>query len=151
MYDSFQQKTVKLQETQDAKPLYQPTLAETVHMRPTNNFENITEEEFDRRERAKNEYRAELQKQMEEFNAKKENQKKKDVLIDIQQEQKIYRDLHSMRDEFIKEEAKKGNAPRGSRIDMLPPLTEDEALSLQDKKRDRSRSKSKSPNPRHFL
>ena len=34
---------------------------ETMHMRPTNNFEEITEIEFDRRERAKAEYRIALQ------------------------------------------------------------------------------------------
>jgi hypothetical protein len=38
-----------------------PTLQETRHMRPTNNFEEITEDEFDRRERAKAEYRLALQ------------------------------------------------------------------------------------------
>jgi len=38
-----------------------PTMQETRHMRPTNNFEEITEDEFDRRERAKAEYRHALQ------------------------------------------------------------------------------------------
>lgn len=37
-----------------------PTKIEKIHMKPTNNFEDITEEEFDRRERAKAEYRREL-------------------------------------------------------------------------------------------
>lgn len=37
-----------------------PTMNETLHMRPTNNFEEITEDEFDRRERAKAEYRMAL-------------------------------------------------------------------------------------------
>lgn len=45
-------------------------------MRPTNNFEDITEEEFDRRERAKAEYRQQLQEQMVEVQAAKENAKK---------------------------------------------------------------------------
>ena len=36
------------------------TMNETLHMRPTNNFEEITEDEFDRRERAKAEYRMAL-------------------------------------------------------------------------------------------
>jgi len=51
-------------DTQRQRTGYSPTKAETSHMRPTNNFEDITEEEFDRRERAKAEYRQVLQDQM---------------------------------------------------------------------------------------
>jgi hypothetical protein len=39
----------------------------------------------------------------------KENEKKKIILNDIEQEQKIWRQLHDMREEFITEEKKKGN------------------------------------------
>ena len=42
------------------KSLSPPTKNEKLHMKPTNNFEDITEEEFDRRERLKAEYRREL-------------------------------------------------------------------------------------------
>jgi hypothetical protein len=40
---------------------YNPTRNETIHMKPTNNFEEITEMEFDKREQAKALYRLELQ------------------------------------------------------------------------------------------
>jgi len=41
---------------------------EVLHMRPSNNFEDITEEQFNMREKNKAEYRKELQRQMEEAN-----------------------------------------------------------------------------------
>ena len=37
----------------DLGSTFQQTKNEAVHMRPTNNFEEITEQEFDNRERAK--------------------------------------------------------------------------------------------------
>lgn len=49
-----------------------PTMQETRHMRPTNNFEEITEDEFDRRERAKAEYRLALQQQIADTMALRE-------------------------------------------------------------------------------
>jgi hypothetical protein len=56
-----------------------------------------------------------------------------------------------MRQEYIKDEVKKGNSgakKKAPRIDMLPPPTKEEVLSMIGKKdRDRSRSKSKSPGP----
>ena len=78
-------------------------------MRPTNNFEDITEEEFDRRERAKAEYRQELHDQMVEAREVKEKAKKAKLVEDIESEEKIWKALHDMREEFIKEEVKKGN------------------------------------------
>ena len=87
---------------------------------------------------------------MNEYNDKKQNEKKKDVLEDIQQEQKIYQQLQDMRQEFIKEEVKKGNSDAkkfAPKIDMLPPISEEDAINKIDRQRDRSRSKSKSPSP----
>lgn len=37
-------------------------MGEMLHMRPSNNFENISEEEFNKRERHKAEYRRDLMK-----------------------------------------------------------------------------------------
>ena len=54
---------------------YSPTRNEAIHMRPTNNFEEITEVEFDRREQAKAQYRLELQQQMQEINDAKNDYK----------------------------------------------------------------------------
>ena len=123
-------------------------------MRPTNNFEEITEVEFDRREQAKAQYRLELQQQMQEINDAKNDYKKKQVLKDIEHEQRIYQQLQDMRQEFIKEEVKKGNndvKSKAPKIDMLPPLSKEEALNMISKKeRDRSRSKSKSPDARNY-
>lgn len=56
-----------------------------------------------------------------------------------------------MREDYIQEEIKKGNADvraKVGRIDMLQPPSEGDALTLLDKKRDRSKSKSKSPDVR---
>lgn len=78
-------------------------------MRPTNNFEDITEEEFDRRERAKAEYRQVLQDQMTQVQEAKDSAKKAALSADIESEQKIWKQLHDMREDFIKEEVKKGN------------------------------------------
>lgn len=85
--------TAVMSSTRGASP---PTKNEKMHMRPTNNFEDITEEEFDRRERAKAEYRRELQEQMDAQNAAKEAQKKKLLVSDLNQEKKIYRQLQDM-------------------------------------------------------
>ena len=132
-----------------------PTMQETRHMRPTNNFEEITEDEFDRRERAKAEYRRALQQQITDMQALKETQKKRDLIDEVKQEQKIYKQLYDMREDYIQEEIKKGNTDvrtKVGRIDMLQPPSEGDALSMLDmmleKKRDRSRSKSKSPDAR---
>ena len=67
----------------NARKEYSPTRAETLHMRPTNNFEDITEHEFDRRERAKAEYRQALQEQMAEAQGARESDKKSALLRDI--------------------------------------------------------------------
>jgi len=124
-------------------------------MRPTNNFEEITEDEFDRRERAKSEYRHALQQQITDMQALKETRKKKDLINEVKQEQKIYKQLYDMREDYIQEEIKKGNADvrtKVGRIDMLQPPSEGDALTMLDilleKKRDRSTSKSKSPDAR---
>ena len=52
-------------------------------MRPTNNFEDITEQEFDRRERAKAEYRQALHEQMAAQTEAKESDKRQALLKDI--------------------------------------------------------------------
>lgn len=56
-----------MEDTYNRTDGYSPTRNETIHMRPTNNFEEITEVEFDRREQAKAQYRIELQQQMHEI------------------------------------------------------------------------------------
>ena len=50
---------------------YSPTRQEMVHMKPSNLFQDITEDEFNKREAEKNEYKNELQRQMQEHKAKK--------------------------------------------------------------------------------
>lgn len=128
-----------------------PTMQETRHMRPTNNFEEITEGEFDRRERAKAEYRLALQQQITDTAALRDSQKKKDLIEDVKQEQRIFRQLVDMREDYIQEEIKKGNTEvraKLGRIDMLQPPSEGDALSAIDKRRDRSKSKSRSPDAR---
>ena len=46
-----------------------------VHMRPSNNFEDITEDLFNYRETEKNQYKMDLQKQMEDIKSRKEQAK----------------------------------------------------------------------------
>ncbi len=62
-------------------------------MRPSNHFENITEDEFNARERNKAEYRKELQRQIDEVERKKQLGKKKKMLEDIGQDERIYKEL----------------------------------------------------------
>ena len=73
-------------------------------MKPTNNFEEITEEEFERRERKKAEYRNELMQQIREQQEKKHNLKKQDMLNEVKHEQRIYKQLHEMQQEYISDE-----------------------------------------------
>jgi len=87
--------------------------------------------------------------------ALKETRKKKDLINEVKQEQKIYKQLYDMQEDYIQEEIKKGNADvrtKVGRIDMLQPPSEGDALTMLDmlleKKRDRSKSKSKSPDAR---
>ena len=120
-------------------------------MKPTNNFEEITEEEFERRERKKAEYRNELMQQIREQQEKKHNLKKQDMLNEVKHEQRIYKQLHEMQQEYISDEIKKGNTDVKSKIqkiDMIPPLNEEDAINSIQRNRDRSRSKSKSPDTR---
>lgn len=89
---------------------------------------------------------------MLEAQAAKENAKKALLVQDIESEEKIWRALHDMREEFIKEEVKKGNPDaraRAGRIEMLPPPNKNQAVGLIERRggRDRSRSKSKSKSP----
>ena len=83
-YDAVQSQRSGFQDSPaNVRKEYSPTRAETLHMRPTNNFEDITEHEFDRRERAKAEYRQALQEQMAEAQDAKEAHKKTALLRDI--------------------------------------------------------------------
>ena len=80
----------------------------------------------------------------------KENGKKKQLMEDIEQEQKIWNQLHDMREEYITEEKKKGNTDvttKLNKIDMIPPPKKDQLQSILEKQRDRSKNKSKSPSP----
>ena len=48
----------------EASQSYSPTRPEIEHMKPSNMFEDITEDEFNRREQEKNSYKMELVKQI---------------------------------------------------------------------------------------
>jgi hypothetical protein len=88
---------------------------------------------------------------MNDAAAQKDSRKKRALLDDVKQDQRIFRELVDMREGYIQEEIKKGNADvraKLGRIDMLQPLTEGDALSMIEKRRDRSKSKSKSPDAR---
>lgn len=61
---------------------------------------------------------------MEEAEERKQKQKQEKMEEEVNQEQKIYNQLHEMRDEYISEEVKKGNneaVKKVKNVDMLPP------------------------------
>ena len=53
-----------LQQTMGARQTYSPKKQEVQHMKPSNMFEDITEEEFNQREQNKQAYKNELFQQM---------------------------------------------------------------------------------------
>lgn len=55
-------------------------------MRPSNNFEDITEQEFNKREQSKKQYQNELFSQMNETRAKKENERQRKMHEDLLEE-----------------------------------------------------------------
>jgi hypothetical protein len=81
--------------TETPEPQYQrpnsksPSRNELVHMRPSNLFEEISEEQFNRREQDKAAYKHELQSQINAAKNRKAEQKRLKQLEDIKEEQKI--------------------------------------------------------------
>jgi len=82
-------------------------------------FEDITEDEFNRREAGKSRYRNELFAQMAEAQRRKDEEKQKKWSEDIQQEEKIYSQLQQMQDEYVKDEEKRGNRDARKRIQKI--------------------------------
>ncbi len=54
---------------------YSPKRQEIIHMKPSNMFEDITEDEFNKREQDKKSYQNELLQQMQEAKDKKNMEK----------------------------------------------------------------------------
>ena len=85
----------RIRNTETPEPLYQrptsksPSRNELVHMRPSNLFEEISEEQFNRREQDKAAYKQELQSQINAVKNRKAEQKRLKQLEDIKEEQKI--------------------------------------------------------------
>ena len=56
------------------------------HMKPSNMFANITEEEFNRKEAEKNLYKLELRQQIEATQQRKADEKQKKMMQDYNEE-----------------------------------------------------------------
>lgn len=68
---------------------FSPNRNEILHMRPSNYFEDITEDEFNRREQNKHSYKNELFSQMAEARDKKEAERMKRLREDILEEERL--------------------------------------------------------------
>lgn len=81
-----------------------------MHMKPSNMFEDITEEEFNRREQDKKAYQNELFQQMNEAKEKKRIEQERIRRQELEDERKIFAQLDQMREAYRKEENPKDNA-----------------------------------------
>ena len=77
-------------------------------MKPSNMFEDITEEEFNQREMNKKSYQRDLLDQMHEQNMRKKLQKERKERQELDDEAKIYNQLNQMREAFHREESPDG-------------------------------------------
>lgn len=77
-------------------------------MRPSNNFEDITEDEFNRREQNKKQYQNELFQQMQEARNRRETEKQRRLQEDMIEEQKIRDQLRQIGEEFNRKDGKEG-------------------------------------------
>ena len=73
-------------------------------MKPSNMFEDITEDEFNHREQEKKAYQNELLQQMNEAKEKKRMEKDRVNRQEVEDERKIHAALYQMREAFRKEE-----------------------------------------------
>ena len=73
-------------------------------MRPSNMFEDITEEEFNQREMGKKSYQIALLDQMNEQKERKRQEKERRERQEMQDEAKIKFQLNQMREAFRREE-----------------------------------------------
>ena len=73
-------------------------------MKPSNMFEDITEEEFNKREQDKKSYQNELMTQMLEAKEKKRLEKERLMRQEIEDDNKIHAALNQMKEAFQREE-----------------------------------------------
>ena len=62
-------------------------------MRPSNMFEDITESQFRQRETLKNNYRLDLVRQMDQASHKRDEEKRRKKIEDIEEERRILQEL----------------------------------------------------------
>lgn len=84
---------------------------ELAHMKPSNMFDDITEDEFNKREQNKNAYKQELFKQMQEASQKKDAEKRRRQMLEMEDEMKIMNQLDQLKDQYQRET---GNSPQRS-------------------------------------
>jgi hypothetical protein len=75
-------------------------------MRPSNNFEDITEVEFNKREQNKKQYQNELFAQMAEARNRRETEKQRKFEQDVVEEQKIKEQLRQIGEEFNRKDGR---------------------------------------------
>lgn len=81
-------------------------------MRPSNHFEDITEDEFNRREMNKNSYKNDLFQQMQESRGKKEADRRRRLQEELIEEEKVKAQLRQIGEEFNRQDSepkKSGN------------------------------------------
>ena len=76
-------------------------------MKPSNAFEDITEQEFNQREERKHNYQRELMKQMQEAQARKNLEKQKIRDEEMRDELKLRAQLDQLREQYMRETAPK--------------------------------------------
>ena len=76
---------------------------EIAHMKPSNLFEDISEEEFNKREQNKNAYKAQLMQQMQEAQEKKAAEKRRQQELEIEDDAKIHDQLNQLKDQYARE------------------------------------------------
>ena len=69
---------------------YSPKKQEIMHMKPSNMFEDITEDEFNKREQEKRAYQNLLMEQMNEAKERKKQEKDRIRRQEVEDERKIY-------------------------------------------------------------
>eukprot|EP00354_Favella_ehrenbergii_P003023 CAMPEP_0170453850 /NCGR_PEP_ID=MMETSP0123-20130129/2304_1 /TAXON_ID=182087 /ORGANISM="Favella ehrenbergii, Strain Fehren 1" /LENGTH=74 /DNA_ID=CAMNT_0010716379 /DNA_START=1488 /DNA_END=1712 /DNA_ORIENTATION=- len=69
---------------------YSPKKQEIMHMKPSNMFEDITEDEFNKREQEKKEYQNLLMSQMNEAKARKQMERDRIRRQEVEDDRKIH-------------------------------------------------------------
>ena len=88
--NAFGTKTAEVEQRKTMAGTYSPKKQEIMHMKPSNMFEDITEDEFNKREQEKRAYQNLLMDQMNEAKERKQQEKDRIRRQEVEDERKIY-------------------------------------------------------------